>query len=42
MVEENRLRNEQPVIIGYYPVVTYQPICFPPSPVYLIKEHIRK
>ena len=41
IVEDNRRRNE-PVIIGYYPVDTYQPVCFPPSPIYLTKEQIQK
>ncbi|CAF1217048.1 unnamed protein product [Adineta ricciae] len=32
--------SSQPIIIGYYPVVTYQPVCVPPA-IYLSKEQIQ-
>ncbi|UJR11698.1 hypothetical protein I4U23_015879 [Adineta vaga] len=44
VVEETHRRSSssltQPIIIGYYPVVTYQPVCVPP-PMYLSKEQIQ-
>ncbi|CAF1165879.1 unnamed protein product [Rotaria sordida] len=38
IVEENN--QNQPIIIGYYPVISYQPICFPPT-IYLSNQQIQ-
>ncbi|CAF1564561.1 unnamed protein product [Adineta steineri] len=40
MVEENRSHPVQPVIIGYYPVISYQPVCLP-STIYLSNQQIQ-
>jgi hypothetical protein len=42
VVEETRPSSSprQPVIIGYYPVITYQPVCLPPT-IYLSQEQIQ-
>ncbi|CAF0733145.1 unnamed protein product [Adineta steineri] len=40
MVEENRSHPVQPVIIGYYPVISYQPVCLP-SIIYLSNQQIQ-
>ncbi|CAF1146796.1 unnamed protein product [Adineta steineri] len=40
MVEENRSHPVQPVIIGYYPVISYQPVCLPPT-IYLSNQQIQ-
>jgi len=43
VVDEQRSPpKNQPMIIGYYPVVTYQPIPFIQSPIYLTNQQIQK
>jgi hypothetical protein len=37
-VEETR--SHQPIIVGYYPVISYQPVCLPPT-IYFSKEQIQ-
>lgn len=39
MVEETR-SPRQPIIVGYYPVITYQPVCLPPT-IYLSDKQIQ-
>ncbi|CAF1016607.1 unnamed protein product [Rotaria sp. Silwood1] len=39
VVEENH--QNQAIIVGYYPVISYQPICFPPT-IYLSTQQIEK
>ena len=39
MVPENR-SSPQPIIVGYYPVISYQAVCLPPA-IYLSKEQIQ-
>ncbi len=38
MVPDNR-SSHQPIIVGYYPVISYQPVCLPPT-IYFSKEQI--
>lgn len=38
LVEENRL---EPIVIGYYPVISYQPVPLPP-PIFFSKEQIQQ
>ena len=40
MVEETRPSPPQPIIVGYYPVISYQPVCLPPT-IYLSKEQMQ-
>ena len=39
MVEENR-SPRRPIVVGYYPVITYQPLCLPPT-IYFSDEQIQ-
>ncbi|CAF3624489.1 unnamed protein product [Rotaria socialis] len=39
VVEENR--QQQAIIVGYYPVISYQPICFPQT-IYLSEQQIER
>ena len=42
MVEETRPSpSPQPIIVGYYPVISYQPVCSLPPTIYFSKEQIQ-